>query len=232
MVAATQFLMKHDITDAAAWKKMLADPEVMPKLAVGAKEQGAAFTMAISSDSPNLHFCIWECDASTTPEKVCTWMSDTFVKDHCGKAIVKNTPFVFAPNSQGVPPSALAGEFKEPVQQGGEYALVHHHITDKSKLDEEMTALFAKEGGMEAISKNNVEAGFFNHCFFPTSGVTEATDWFCLWELKNGKTKDDLVSHLNQKILSPKAANHEVFLCKEVSGVNWALPTTMLVSAA
>jgi len=218
-----------DITDSAAWHKMVKDPEVIPKLAMAAKEQGAAFTMAISSDTPNLHFCIWECDASTTPEKVSTWMSDVFVKNYCGKAIVKNTPFVFAPHSQGVPPSALAGEFKEPEQQGGEYAFVHHHITNKAKMDEEMTVLFARD--TEAVAKESEDAGFFNHCFLPTSGTTEANDCFCLWEMKNGKTKDDLVSFLNQTILSEKAANHEVFLCKEVSGINWALPTTKMGAA-
>eukprot|EP00397_Hematodinium_sp_SG-2012_P042847 GEMP01047481.1.p1 GENE.GEMP01047481.1~~GEMP01047481.1.p1 ORF type:complete len:226 (+),score=47.45 GEMP01047481.1:85-762(+) len=224
MTMATEnirFIMRHDIVDPVKWKPINELENLMEAMTLAWKADVAGL-MGICTDSPDVHFCLWECAPTTTPENACRWMDVEGKSEGIAKnsAIVVNSTkcMGYPPPIIGQPPVELDASMFPATK--GTFAFVHHKVKDKAAFDARNESLFTNPND---YVKPHKEHGFAVHIYMPTE-----KDLYALWEISKGNDKKSLQKYLDENIFSSDLAENVVYLCNDTSAKSIGLPLGIL----
>lgn len=219
------FIVEHVIKQSDLWKTSLQDKDKMDAVMKATTESNFTGESGYSLDVKDKQFCLWYCEKDADLAGFPAffhknWYPET-VADSSKYYVISDQNATGAPTPPGT-------QF---VQGGkGHFAFVHHKVSDYEKVQAQLGAHMKKS--QDEQTKMMMDAGVWNHQFLPSTGTTEKTDMFCVWELKEGKTKADLKSFIDKNLLTPDCCENVVYMCNETSGGNMNLPTSKFVSAA
>jgi len=217
------FICVHDIKQKEEWDKINADLAKREAFLKAIGESKFTGKQCYSLDIKDKHFCLWHVAAEEDIKDF-----PAFFYENLASEAIAGIPkvWIISDQSLGLPDH---GEFYE--QKGATtFAFVHHQFTDGAKAHDCLEQWLSK--GPEGMEKHNMAHGFWNHAYLPCAGSSASTDAFCLWELSEGKTKEDLKTYLDTYLLKADSTDNVVYLCNETSGYNFNLPTPKFPAAA
>jgi len=216
------FIVEHVIKQSDVWKSGFQDKEKMEQIMKVTAESEFTGETGYSLDVTDRQFCLWHVKDNADLEKF-----PAFFHKHWNPETVADSSkyYVISDECMGAPTPPGAQ-----YEQGGKghFAFVHHKVLDHEKVKAQLGAYMSKS--QDEQQKMVMDAGFWNHQFLPSTGATEKTDMFCLWELKEGKTAADLKSFIDKNLLTPESCENVVFTCSNGNSMN--IPTSKFVSAA
>lgn len=216
------FIVLHDIKQSDAWKALFHDKEKMDVIMKAIGESKFNGEAGYGLDVTDKQFCLWHCDDEASIKE----FPDFFHKTWHPQTVADSSKYwIIGEGSMGL---AAVGHQHE--QKGGTFVFVHHKVKDAAKMQQYMKEWMDK--GLEAGTKINLDNGFVNHLFLPTTGEFATKEFFCLWEMKEGKTKEDLKKHLDTHLLKPDSTEHVLYLLNGTSGGNINVPTSQFAVAA
>jgi len=217
------FIVLHEIKQPDAWKALGADKEKMDEIMKKIKDSKFKGHAGYGTDVTDKQFCLWQCDDEAAIKKE---FPDFFHNTWAPQAVADSTVnWIIGEGAMGLPTEGQQFE-----QKGGNFVFVHHKVKDAAKMQQQMKEWMDK--GQEAGEKINLDNGFVNHQFLPTTGEFAAKEFFCLWEMKEGKTKEDLKKHLDTHLLKPDSTEHVLYLLNCTSGGSINVPTSKFAVAA
>jgi len=213
------FMVCHDIKQPDVWKATTTDNEKMGVLLKAMAESKFDVEVAYATDSPNKQFCLWHSPDVETAKGFTEW----FYKTWLPQSVADSSKYWIASDQGFGVPTPPGQQFEQKGK--GTFVLVHHKVKDYAKAKAGLDEWGKK--GLDACFSHNLEHGFHNHTFLPTTGDNGLEkDYFSAWELKDGKTKVDLKTYCDTFVLKPDCCENVVYLLNETSGQNSNLPTS------
>jgi len=216
------FIVEHVIKQPDVWQANVQNPEEMKRVMDLTKESDYICESGYILDIAEKQFCLWYAKDAAALEKFPAF----FHKNWYPETIADSSKYYVISDECLGAPTPPGAQFEQAGK--GHFAFVHHKVLDHEKVKAQLGAYMSK--GQDEQQKMVMDAGLWNHQFLPSTGATEKTDMFCLWELKEGKTAADLKSFIDKNLLTPESCENVVFTCSNGNSMN--IPTSKFVSAA
>lgn len=211
------FIVRHDIKQSDVWKSTFTDKQKMDGIMKTVSESKFNGEAGYGLDVTDKQFCLWQCDDEASIKD----FPDFFHKTWHPQTVADSSKYWILSDQAMGTPTPVGHQFE---QKGGTFAFVHHLVKDATKMQDQLKEWMSK--GQEAGAKHNLDNGFWNHQYLPTAGESATKEFFCLWELKEGKTKEDLKTYLDTYLLKPDSTDNVVYLMNGAGGACINVPTS------